>query len=138
MGTSITVKCQHCDKEHEFFLGVGMCSCSEEQLFNLSSRYGLLSYCLPNEKFQVKKLIKTGKVHLSEDYGYKIYKCNQCGTYGNSFMFNLVDEQKLVYRGNQKCRKCSSRDLDFDISSNDIMCLSCGKEVEIIELSNWD
>lgn len=139
MGMSTVVECRHCKIRKEFLFGVGFLNFCEEQLFDLSSPESLLMYCPQKDKLKVKQLIASKKVHLVKGFGYQVFRCNRCGSYGNEFVYNLVDEQgKIVYRGNQTCRKCGSQDLALNISCEEMACPICGQIVEQTEFAKWD
>lgn len=138
MGEYLAIKCKRCNYSQEFYLGVGMQNFCEEQLFDLTTSTNLSAYCSADEKPIVVALIKSGRVHLGKDFGYKIYRCNQCQATKTAFMFDLLDVNgNIVYRGNQFCQQCRGSDIEICEESN-IKCPTCGKDVQIVEFGNWD
>lgn len=111
MSVVCVFECKHCNKHKELFLGPGR-TYYEEWMFgkDVYGKIRLSSYCPQGERAKVTQFIESGKVHLGEICN-KALVCKNCQTWNNNLVFDLINEQGgIVYRGNQKCRRCGSQD----------------------------
>ena len=146
MGKGYTYTCEKCGKEYTFYLGCGMFSFREEQLFDLERPVGgILEICHDaEEKNIVRELVQSKKYHLVEGYGYKICKCDECGRFYNKFTFELFSrEDKEAYISKMICEKCD-KELRIlktdDIKGENIPgeCIKCGNTEFEFGFLNWD
>ena len=146
MGKGYIYICKKCHKEHRFYLDCGMFCFMEEQLFDLERPIGnILNSCYDKyEKKIVKELVESKKYHLVNGYGYKICKCDNCGTFDNKFTFELFSrENKDSYISKAICKKCNNdlrilKEDDFEKENIPGRCEKCGHTQFEMSFMNWD
>jgi DNA-directed RNA polymerase subunit RPC12/RpoP len=98
MGYGFNLKCKSCDYEEEFFLGTGM------MYYPLDK---VVDEVIKDKKVRkaILEILEKHKVN-EHNFGYEIFRCEECGRLHRKFNVELYYDEGVIYRTKYKCPKC--------------------------------
>lgn len=111
MGNGSILKCHKCNKEYNLFLGNGMFSFCEEQLFDFTQKGGNIIDRSKDNKIlnldELQQFLKLKDISINKNFGNECYYCDNCKNFEIRFYYYLKSGNK-VFRPKYKCERCDS------------------------------
>jgi len=113
MGKGTVLKCPKCNSEYDLFLGNGMRSFCEEQLFNFSndSDENIIVRSKENEidnLLELQNFLKLKNIKINQNFGNDYYYCDKCKCFEVRFYYYLKSSGK-IFSPKYRCKRCNSK-----------------------------
>ncbi len=131
MGSGIIVRCESCDYDKEFYLGVGMMYSSLENVIDCVDHW---------RRAEVLEILQNHKV-TQRDYEHKLYACMNCAGLYEKFHVKIDYDGGKVYETDFICGKCKSGlvELEDTRGVENRPCPKCNqKTLRVEEAVLWD
>jgi hypothetical protein len=121
MGYGFKLRCKTCDYEENFFLGTGvmyypLIKIIEEVIKDKKARK------------EIKEILEQHKVN-EHNFGYEIFRCEDCGKLYRKFNIELYYDEGKVYKCEYKCTKCrKTLKVINDLKMDNETCPKCRKQ----------
>ncbi len=124
MKVSSILKCPKCNREYNLFLGNGMRSFCEEQLFDFDNEEGNIIKRSKDNGIvnlnELQKFLKLESTKINKNFGNDYYYCDKCKSFDIRFYYYLESNGK-IFRPKYKCKRCDSilnhtskKDIDYN------------------------
>ncbi len=104
------LKCNKCNREYFLYLGNGMISFCEEQLFDFNNKYGNIIARSNNSGIvnmhELQEFLKLENVKINKNFKNDFYYCDKCKSFEIKFYYYLRNDSKL-FVPKYRCKRCN-------------------------------